>query len=298
MTWVDRKGTRLSTVGTPAAYRGIDLSPDETKVAAHRHEGDGGDVWITELASNTTRRFTFDVRQENSSPIWSSDGSQLAYASLRNGTWGIYAKPIIGTANEELIVQSKNLIAPVSWSKDWLVYVASDAKTQYDMWRISTSGNAQPIPLDVAGYNSTLSQVSPNGRWVAYRSDETGRNQVYVQPFPTGSGQWQVSAEQGSFPRWRHDGRELFFSVQASYGMFMATTVKTDSTTFEQTSPVELFNPDYVNVLHPPTYHAFAVSRDGQRFLIPLTRDDGQKVPPSIAVVLNWAADVEKPDAP
>ena len=107
--------------------------------------------------------------------------------SLRNGTWGIYAKPIIGTANEELIVQSKNLIAPVSWSKDWLVYVAVGCpQTQYDMWRISTSGNAQPIPLDVAGYNSTLSQVSPNGRSAAYRSDETGRNQVYVQPFPTG----------------------------------------------------------------------------------------------------------------
>jgi serine/threonine protein kinase len=296
MTWVDRKGTRLSTVGPPGPYRGIDLSPDETKVAAHRHDGEGGDIWVTELTSNTTRRFTFDSRQENSSPVWSPDGSRIAYASLRNDSWGIYAKPVVGTGNEQLFVQSKNLIAPVSWSRDWLVYVASDAKTQYDMWRVSTVDNTKPIPLDVGPHNSTLAQVSPDGKWMAYRSDETGRNQLYVQPFPSGSGKWQVSGEQGSFPRWRRDGRELFFSVSASYGMFMSTTVRAEVPTFEASSPIELFNPDYTNVLHPPVYHPFVVSRDGQRFLIPLARDDQQKGSPSIAVILNWSAVLEKPD--
>jgi len=180
----------------------------------------------------------------------------------------------------------------VSWSRDErIVYAVSNRSTGYDFWMLPLSGARKSVALLDGPDNAMMGQVSPNGKWLAFRSDEDGRNRVYVVSFPSGGVKRQVSTVQGSFPRWRGDGLELFFSTAASGGSIMSVPVAGDSTAFEPGSPIPLFNPNYVNFQHPPGYHPFVVSPDGQRFLIPLAMAELSEGPaPRIAIVQNWAA--------
>ena len=181
---------------------------------------------------------------------------QIAFASYRGSMWGIYAKPADGSDGEERLVESDSPVAPVSWSRDErIVYAVSSRSTAYDFWMLPLSGARKPVPLLAGPDNAMMGQVSPNGKWLAYRSDEDGRNRVYVVSFPSGGVKRQVSTVQGSFPRWRADGLELFFSSGASGGSIMAVPVVGDSTAFEPGSPAPLFNPNYINFQHPPGYH-------------------------------------------
>jgi eukaryotic-like serine/threonine-protein kinase len=296
MTWLDRSGKILGTAGPPGNYRGIDISPDGLRIAAHRHDGNGGDIWLTELESAATTRFTFNATQDNSSPIWAPDGSAIAYASLRNKKWGLYTKPANGAGTEQRRLESSTPIAPTSWTADGraLVYVASDPTTLNDFWMVPLQGDQKPVPVVRGPENVWFGQVSPDGKWLAYRSDETGANQLFVIPFPAGPGKWQVSAGHGSYPRWRRDGRELFFLAGASRAPLMAVDVGTDPATFKAGAPKALFNPNYSNLQHQPSYHPFAVAADGQRFLIPLSVSSSTEVTTQpIAVVLNWAQSLQ-----
>ena len=118
MVWLDRQGKPIETLGPPGNYRGLDLAPDGTRVAAHRHDGQGGDIWVSDGRRGTTARLTFDASQDNSSPIWSPDGTRIAFGSFRSGQWGLYQKPSDGTGNDELLLQSDVPVAPMSWSPD------------------------------------------------------------------------------------------------------------------------------------------------------------------------------------
>jgi Tol biopolymer transport system component len=297
MVWVDRQGKAVETVGPaqPQNYRGLDLAPDGKRVAAHRHDGQGGDIWMTELSRGTTSRFTFDTSQDASSPIWSPDGRSIVFGASRGGKWGLYQKPSNGSGNEEKLIESDNQILPMSWAPDGrsLVYLAIDPKTQLDLWVLPLSG--KPFPFANTPFNESHGQISPDGKWLAYNSTESGQNEVYVRPFPTGAGKWQISTGVGAFPRWRADGRELFYMSSASNGKLMAVDVKVAGTTFEAGTPTALFDDGYINLPHPGNYHTYAVSHDGQRFLIPrppssATVDSGSS---PIVVVLNWAAGIK-----
>lgn len=246
------------------------------------------------MSTGTTRRLTFDASQENSSPVWSPDSTRVAFASKRNGKWGIYAKLFSGEASDELLVESAGIIVPSSWSRDWLVYTSSESKTQYDLWKIPIAGDRRPISVLNSPSNESLGQVSPDGKWLAFRSDEMGANQLFVVSFTGGSGKWQLTPEQGSFPRWNRGDREVVFSTSTSNGFFTAATFTGAPGTFDAVSLARLFNPGYLNVLHPPPFHPFAVSPDGQRFLIPLPPEAPRNSPPaSIAVVMNWASETQ-----
>ena len=118
MVWVDRQGKASGTIAAEANYRGLDIAPDGKQVVTHRHEDLGGDIWVTDLSRGTTSRFTFDASQENSSPIWSPDTSQIAFGSVRAGKWGLYLKSANGAGAEERLVESNVAIAPMSWSPD------------------------------------------------------------------------------------------------------------------------------------------------------------------------------------
>jgi Tol biopolymer transport system component len=296
MVWVDRQGKAVETVGSEGNYRGLDLAPDGKRIAAHRHDGQGGDVWISDLSRGTTPRFTFDPSQENASPIWSPDGRSIVFSAVRNGKWSLYQKPSNGAGTEERLVESDVQILPTGWAPDGksLVYGAIDPKTRSDVWQLPLSGDHKAVPLLRTPFNESHAQISPDSRWFAYYSDESGLNEVYVRPFPSGAGKWQISTSGGQFPRWRSDGHELFYMSQVSYGKLMAVDVRSTGATFEAGTPKALFDSGYLNLAHSGFYHTYAVSPDGQRFLIPRPPAGSADTDSSpIVVVLNWAAQLK-----
>src|SRR5262249_6920915 len=210
LAWFDRSGKLIEQVASPGSYRGVDLSPDGKRLALHRHDGNGGDVWVLDLTQGAMSRLTFDSSSDNSTPVWSPDGKRIAFASQRKGKWGIYVKAADGTGNEELLVESGVAKSPTSWSPDgkFLVYTVVDPKGGGDQWIIPLTGDRKPFPLL---QNSFRAQISPDGKWIAYVSAETRRNEIYVTSFPRGEGKWQLSTNGGTLPRWRSDGKELYF---------------------------------------------------------------------------------------
>jgi serine/threonine-protein kinase len=170
----------------------------------------------------------------------------------------------------------------------------NDPKRLVDLWTLPLSGDRTAVPLMMTPFSETHAQVSPDGKWLAYESNETGPPEIYVRPFPTGDSKWQISTGgglAGLFPRWRGDGRELFYMDNASGGKLMAVDVRSSGSAFEAGTPRALFDSGYVNLgNHPGYYHTYDVSPDGQRFLIPRpATSTTEVVSPPIAVVLNWA---------
>jgi Tol biopolymer transport system component len=298
LTWVDRTGKELEQIGQPGPYRGVELSPDGKRLAVHRHEGNGGDVWVFEPPRTTPLRLTFDASQDNSSPIWSADGKRIVFGSLRAGMWGLYQKPADGAGDEELLYQAKMPIMPTSWSQDgqFLVFWLVDPKTGWDLWVLPLKGDKKPQPFLQSAFNESTGQISPDGKWISYSSNESGQFEIYVRPFPSGSGRWQVSTDGGFFSQWRPDGKEIFYQTTVSRGKVMAVEVKTSGPTFEYGAARELFDSQYVNVEHAGgNYHSYAVSRDGQRFLIPRpVAAPSDTSATSFTVVLNWPSLLKK----
>jgi len=203
-------------------------------------------------------------------PIWSPDGSRIAFGSRRNGKWGLYVKPADNTRAEELVIESELLVMPMSWSGDRLVYWTRDPKTFGDIWSVSLGGDKKAVPVVQTPADERNPQVSPDGKWMAYSSNETGRSEIYIRPFPEGPGKIQVSVNGGVFPRWRRDGRELYFMSLLSLGSMLAADIRVSGASVEREVPRTLFQTLYLNAPHAGgQFHAYAVSSDGQRFLIP-----------------------------
>jgi DNA-binding winged helix-turn-helix (wHTH) protein/Tol biopolymer transport system component len=294
--WFDRTGRQIELVGEPGDYRGVDLSPDGSRIAVHRHDGKRGDIWVLE-PQGTTTRLTFDATQDNSMPIWSPDGARIVFASRRNGRWGLYLKASNGTGAEELVVESDAVKIPMAWAPDGnsIVY-AVGLNGNADQWLLPLSGDREPKPLLDSRYLEYHAQISPNGKWLAYASSDAesaGFLQVFVKPFPSGDGKWQVSTSGGFLPRWRADGKEIFYLSVAPLGKVVAMPVNENGPRIEVGSPQELFD----SGVQLAIWHSYAVSPDGQRFLIsrPVSsfRDDGVPASSPISVVLNWTALLE-----
>jgi Tol biopolymer transport system component len=271
LTWVDRSGKRFDSLADRAGWAGVDLSPNGKRVAAHRHDADGGDVWIFEPGQASPTKFTFAAGQDNSAPVWTPDGTRVAFGSHRNGKWGIYVKLADSTRNEEPLTESDVPLVPMTWSPDGhtLVYWTSDPKTLGDVWGLPVNGERKPFPIVSSPADERHPQISPNGRWIAYSSNETGRSEVYVQPFPQGA-KIQVSAGGGVYPRWGRGGAELYFMNLISAGNLMVSNIRVTGAAIQRDDPKNLFQTGYFTSPHAGgQYHAYAVSSDGQRFLIP-----------------------------
>jgi serine/threonine protein kinase len=300
LTWVDRSGKPIESVGAPGAYLGPDISPDGKRIAVHRHDGTGGDVWLVEAVGGKTSRLTFDASQESSSPIWSPDGSRIVFGSRRSGKWGLYQKLANGTGNEELLIESDLVKSPTSWSADgkFILYMVQDPKTNADVWALPLTGDRKPFPLLQTPFIESHPQISPDGKWFAYSSDETGRREIYVQSLPPGAGKWQISSNGGFYARWRRDGKELFYMETISRGKLISVGVNAAGATLEFSTPRPLFDTGYVNLSfsHTGNWNTFAVSADGQRFLIPRPESSltGDLNNTPITVVLNWRAGLKK----
>ena len=279
LTWFDRTGRVLEQAGDG---NGPELSPDERRVAFDRIVEEDRDVWITDLVRGGETRFTTNPAIDGY-PVWSPDGARLVFLSTRNGTFDLWTKPSSGTGEEQLLFGTPDSEWPLSWSRDgrFLLYQQSDLKEMWDLWALPMTGSArEPIVVANTPFTERLGVFSPDGRWVAYETNESGRPEVVVQEFPTASGRFHVSTGGGGAPRWRADGREMYFV--APDGKMMAVPVTTTST-FEAGKPVPLFT---LQVGIQAFKAQYTVSRNGRFLVNSVTPDEAIASP--ITLILNW----------
>ena len=248
------------------------------------------DVWLLELGRDVLSRFTFDAA-EDSGPIWSSDGSRVVFGSSRKGARDLYQKPAIGAGNEGVLLATPEDKSATDWSLDgrFLLYVGtSDPKTGNDIWALPMDGDRKPFPVVQTNFNETTGQFSPDGKWIAYQSNESGRVEIYVQPFPGPGGKTQISTAGGSQARWRHDGKELFYIGLDDRLMAVPIQVTPNSQSVEPGVPIPLFVTRIGGALQNFNEREYLVSTDGQRFLMNTVTDEASTSP--ITVILNWKA--------
>jgi Tol biopolymer transport system component len=240
LTWFDRTGKAVGVAGEPEAnnVNAPELSSDGRRVAIDRTVQANRDVWLMDLVREGITRFTFDASVDGY-PVWSPDGSRIAFESKRKGgSYDIWLKPSSGAGTEELVLETPNDEWPYDWSKDgrFLLYHLTDPKTGYDLWSLPMTGNdRKPAVVVNTPFTEQNGQFSPDGRWVAYETNESGGFEIVVQPFPEPSGKWQLSTGGGKQPRWRADGKELYFI--ALDNKLMAVTVAASGSTFEAARP-------------------------------------------------------------
>jgi len=287
LTWFDRSGRQLNSVGPPGPYNDVVLSPDEKTAAIQRDDNANSDIWLMDLIRGVPLRFTFEPTLEDD-PAWSPDGSAIAFNADRNGARGLYRKASSGSGKEELLVKADVYTNGLDWSADgkFIVFEAGGANQNgSDLWVLPLFGDMKPYLILQTQFNETQGHFSPDGRWLAYVSNESGRAEVYVQSFPPSGGKWQVSTTGGAQPLWRRDGKELFYLTTDR--KLMAVPVNADQT-FTMSAPALLFQTQVARFEAP---HRYAVSRDGQRFLINSATGE---INHTITVVLNWAAEIKR----
>jgi Tol biopolymer transport system component len=283
--WIDRDGKNERILEDMNRASMVRLSADGRRFAVGRQEGDRGntDIWVTPDAGGRAERFTFDPANDPF-PLWSPDGSQIAWASNREGIYHIYRKASSGSGTEEVLLEGPGFKLPTDWSPDGrhILYRVVDPATRYDIWALPTAPGAKPFPLLKTEANEAAAVLSRDGKWLAYGSDETGRYEVYVDTFPPGGGKRQVSTTGGNSPMWRADGRELFY--HASDGTLMATPITPGAGTVGG-PPVALFSFAPGGNLVTPYY---SVTPDGQRFLLSKLVQHGGETP--LTVLVDWPA--------
>jgi hypothetical protein len=281
--WLDRQGNRLGTVGEPHQYSDVAISPDEKRVALGRIEP-GRDIWLTDFAHPSDTRFTFDPAADRN-PVWSPDGSRIAFSSNRLGTHDLYQHASNGSGQDELLFKSDHLKFATGWSRDgrYLLYYEPDPKTKRDLWVLpmdAASSGRKPIPFLRTDFDELNGKFSPDSHWIAYQSDESGRYEIYVRPFPAveGGGKWTVSHGGGIQPHWRGDGKELFYTGPDS--SLMAVPVSASGAVFQPGTPAALFR--------APPGVPWDVTADGKRFLLPIPSGEATQTP--FTVVQNWTS--------
>jgi eukaryotic-like serine/threonine-protein kinase len=295
LAWMDRAGKRLGTLGKPGDFYGVAISPDEKTLAVSIRNGSQRDIWLEDLGRGVLSRFTFRSGI-NRSPVWSPNSSRVIFGfqslSLSSYSSEIYQKPAGGNGQEELLLHSVLNGFPDDWSPDgkWIVYEQTGQKTATDLWLLPLSGDRKPVPYLQTPFDEMAARFSPDGKWMAYQSNESGRFQVYVQAFPSSGAKYQISTSGGTFPRWRRDGRELFY-VSADQKL-MATPIKLGATV-EAGTPQPLFPiPPFPGLQLAASF--YAPMGDGQRFLVNSLAGGEAAAAPPISVRTNWQAALKK----
>ena len=289
VVWFDRSGKRLDAVGEPGPHTTLSLSPDKTKIAVSRMD-DNRDIWIHDLERKVASRFTFDSGVDFSH-TWSADGRHLVFSSSRDGSFDLYLKPTSGAGESELLLGTDNDKGPRDWSRDGrlLLFVELSPETDSDLWVLPLEGERKPVPYLQTEFSESQGQFSPDSRWVAYVSNESGREEIYVQPYPADGGKWQVSTDGGTQPRWRADGKELFYLTVDS--KVMAADIQAGET-FRAGVPRLLFQAPEVNPILPETVFHYDVADNGRRFLIDVVAENTERTP--VTIVLDWQAELAR----
>jgi eukaryotic-like serine/threonine-protein kinase len=284
LTWLDRAGKPTGTVGAPGRLTTPRMSNDGKRVAVRILDAQSvGDIWIYDLERDTRARFTFDPSDEFG-PLWSRDDSRVLFSAARKSPGDIYQRDSAGSAKEQPLLSSNAFKMPLDWSPDGRVLLlqVDDPRmpTQMDLSTYSAAdGKATPFLRSPS--NETQGRFSPDGRWIAYVSNDSGKEEVYVVPFPGPGGEWQISTAGGRAPVWTRGGKEIVY--QAPGDEIMAVEVRT-SPAFQAGIPRALFKTH----LRPPPGAQFDVTPDGERFLVNLK--PGDQVSDPITLVQNWAA--------
>jgi DNA-binding winged helix-turn-helix (wHTH) protein/Tol biopolymer transport system component len=286
--WFDRSGARLGSLDTPSEVFAVALSPDERQLAASDAVSPTAGIWLFDLRRHARGRLT----TIGSSPVWSRDGSHVVFSSSQeNGVLELYQKASFGNEREELLLNTGYQTWPHDWSPDgrFIVYTSASPKSKMDIWLLSTA-DRKPVPYLQTEFNELHGQVSPDGRWLAYTSDESGTWEVYVQTFPVAGHRRTISTDGGAQPRWRKDGKELFFLASDRRLMSVKIEQKLDAQGgLEVSEPETLFQTRIRGSL-VSSWLEYTVAANGQRFLICET----EPTDPSMTVLLNWTAALGK----
>jgi eukaryotic-like serine/threonine-protein kinase len=302
LVWVSRNGAEQPFAAPAHAYVFPRLSRDGRRVAMTIQEQET-QVWLYDLSRETLTRFTFEGNQNNA-PVWTPDGKRIAFQSNKEGPTNLFWQLADGSGGLERLTTSEYRDAPVSWSPDGqlLAFIEVNSTTGIDIWvlrlgdpsagSLRDSGQAGQVrkaqPFLRTPFNESVPRFSPDGRWLLYISDESGRYEVYVKPYPGPGGKWQISTEGGTEPAWNPNGRELFYR---SGDKMMAADVTTQPN-FSAGKPRMLFEGQYQPT--PLTTPNYDVSLDGQRFLMLKPSEQAQAAPTQINVVLNWFEELKQ----
>ena len=297
LTWLDRSGKPAGKPLDPDTNSLVaaEISPDGRRVAVDRTVQSNRDVWLIDLLRGGMTRFTFDAATDGY-PVWSADGIQIAFESSRKGNFDIYIKPSNGSGLEQPLLEAPGSQWPNDFSKDGKFLLYFDASNSGDLMVLpmsganegpagrsnqdSTGNERKPIPVATTTFVERTGAFSPDGRWVAYDTNESGKFEVVVQAFPNPNGKWQVSTGGGEYPRWRADGKELYFVAD---GKLMAAAIHVSGTSIDAATPTPLFP---LRINNSATgRQQYAVSRDG-RFLVNQQTEASTVTP--ITLILNW----------
>ena len=286
MRWYDRGGRMLGAVQPSGFYMGLSLSPDDGRVALSRD----ADIWLLDLKRAGISRFTFHPAFQ-AMPLWSHDGRRIAFTSTRDGDWNVYQKLADGSGEEEQLVKSSGVKFADDWSPDgrFLLYDEQAQGTGRDLWVLRLADRTT-IPVLKTEFDEHWARFSPDGKWIAYASNETGRSEIFVRAFspddPGKSAKWHISTGDGGFPRWRADGKELFY-LGANQQMTAVPVKPGTSGQFEAGIPRVLF-PTRAKV---GNFSSYVVTSDGQRFLV--TEEEAVISSPA-TVVINWQVTLKR----
>jgi serine/threonine protein kinase/Tol biopolymer transport system component len=302
LVWVDRTRKRIGALGDLASHADLELASDGTRASVSipgssggSATGDSRDVWIDDVIRGLRTRFTFDPADETAT-VWSPDATQIIFASRKKGHFDLYRKATAGGGDETLLFADDADKIPADWSPDgrFLLFTRAGGQSGNDLWILPLSGG-KPFSFVQTPFSETGGRFSPDGRWIAYASNESGRSEVYVAPFPGPGGKWQISTAGGLEPLWRRDGREIFFLTSAgssTTNQLMAANVKASPASFDVDSVRPLFETGSMGAPAGLGRHRYASAPDGQRFLLTAVGgvDPAQWAP--ITLVVNWPSHV------
>jgi Tol biopolymer transport system component len=286
LVWVDRNG-KLEPMPVPrGAYLSPRLSPDGRRLAVAL-AGPNHHLWSYDLTRNTLTRLTFEAN--NNAPVWTLDGKRLTFGTNWLVESGLVWRSADGSGAEERLTTDELIQSPESWSPDGqvLLFAKRDRGTGLDIWALPIGGERKPRPFLKTTFNEAAPVLSPDGRWLAYASDESGRYEIYLQPYPGPGAKWQISTEGGTEPVWARSGRELFYRNGAKM-MSVAITTRPD-VTIEK--PKLLFEGIYESFMGPRAN--YDVTPDGQRFVMVQASAEESR-PNQIHIVFNWFEDLKR----
>ena len=288
LLWLDRGGREVGSIAAEGDLANPRISPDGSRIGLDvtDHQTGNTDVWIYRSSGGVGTRVTSNPAIDGS-PIWSPDGGRIVFMSLRKGHPDLYLIDSNATGSEEEILHSERTKYPTDWSPDGrlILYRAVDATSNFELWTLPAEGERKPSPFMKPGFGVSNAQFSPDGRWVAYASNESGKWEIAVSPFPGPGGSWKVSSAGGSEPRWRRDGKELFYL--APDGKLMAVEVKIGPS-FEAGTAAPLFQIRRRQPVSSVDLFSYDVAADGQRFLV--NADTGESTSAPLTAIINWTA--------